>query len=64
MRYEYDGTITVLADSSGGKPLNAPNDVVVHPNDGSIWFTDPGYGGLMNYEGRRHNTGSPHPFKK
>ncbi len=64
VRYEYDGTITVLADSAGGKPLNAPNDVVVHPNDGSIWFTDPGYGGLMNYEGRRHNTGSPQPFQK
>ena len=26
-----------------------PNDAVVHPN-GDIWFTDPGYGGLMNYE--------------
>jgi hypothetical protein len=30
--------------------LNAPNDAVVHP-DGGIWFTDPGYGSLMNYEG-------------
>ena len=49
-RTEYDGSITVLMDEFGGKRLNAPNDVVVHP-DGHIWFTDPGYGILMNYEG-------------
>lgn len=49
-RTEHDGSITVLADSYAGKPLNAPNDVVVH-SDGSIWFTDPGYGILHNYEG-------------
>ena len=64
VRYEYDGSITVLADSANGKMLNAPNDAVVHPNDGSIWFTDPGYGSLMNYEGVRHDTGSPQPFQK
>ncbi len=51
-RTEHDGSITVLADSYQGKPLNAPNDVVVH-SDGSIWFTDPGYGILHNYEGGR-----------
>ena len=49
-RIELDGTITVLADNYKGKKLNAPNDVVVHSN-GSIWFTDPGYGILSNYEG-------------
>ncbi len=49
-RTEYDGTITVLMDSFDGKPLNAPNDVAVHP-DGGIWFTDPGYGIMLNYEG-------------
>lgn len=43
VRYELDGSVTVLADSFEGKPLNSPNDVVVHPN-GSIWFTDPHYG--------------------
>jgi gluconolactonase len=37
-------------DRYQGKRLNAPNDVVVH-SDGSVWFTDPGYGILMNYEG-------------
>ena len=49
-RTEPDGTITVLMNSYQGKRLNAPNDVVVHSN-GSIWFTDPGYGILSNYEG-------------
>jgi gluconolactonase len=52
VRYEYNGKITVLADKWQGKPLNAPNDVVVHP-DGGIWFTDPGYGILGNYEGAK-----------
>ncbi|MEQ8791344.1 MAG: SMP-30/gluconolactonase/LRE family protein [Pirellulaceae bacterium] len=53
VRYEYDGTITVLADKFDGKPFNAPNDAVVHPDDGSVWFTDPGYGSLMDYEGKK-----------
>ncbi|MDE0770195.1 MAG: SMP-30/gluconolactonase/LRE family protein [Opitutaceae bacterium] len=63
VRYEYDGSVTVLAESYEGKSLNAPNDAVVHPN-GDIWFTDPGYGALMNYEGTRIDTGSPQPIQK
>ena len=53
VRYEHDSSITVLASEWEGKPLNAPNDAVVHPDDGAIWFTDPGYGSLMNYEGHK-----------
>lgn len=64
VRYEWDGSMTVLADEANGKPFNAPNDAVVHPNDGSIWFTDPGYGQLMNYEGFRADTGSVQPYQK
>ncbi|MEP1933807.1 MAG: SMP-30/gluconolactonase/LRE family protein, partial [Roseibium sp.] len=51
-RTEYDGSITVLADSYDGKRLNSPNDVIVK-SDGSIWFTDPPFGILGNYEGHR-----------
>jgi len=63
VRYEYDGTVTVLADKFEGKSLNAPNDAVVHPN-GDIWFTDPGYGGLMNYEGNKAMGDSKQPHQK
>ena len=52
VRYELDGKITVLADKFEGKPLNAPNDGAVHA-DGSVWFTDPGYGSMMDYEGNK-----------
>jgi gluconolactonase len=64
-RYEYDGSVTVLAAKNDeGKELNAPNDGMVHPNDGAIWFTDPGYGALMNYEGKRYSTDNVQPFIK
>jgi gluconolactonase len=51
-RTEYDGTVTVLLDRFEDHPLNAPNDVVAH-SDGSIWFTDPGYGVDGHYEGKK-----------
>jgi gluconolactonase len=51
-RTEYDGTITVLMDRFHDKKLNAPNDVAVH-SDGAIWFSDPGYGIMSNYEGHK-----------
>lgn len=50
-RTEYDGSITEIADSYQGKRLNSPNDVVAH-SDGSIWFTDPSYGIMADYEGK------------
>ena len=46
VRYELDGSITVLADSFNGKRLNSPNVVGQNP-DGSYWFTDPPYGGQL-----------------
>lgn len=52
VRYEPDGTVTVIADKFEGKRLNSPNDIAVHP-DGGIWFTDPPYGIIGNYEGFR-----------
>ncbi len=52
VRYEANGEVTVLAEKFDGKHFNAPNDIVVHP-DGGIWFTDPGYGALFEYEGKK-----------
>ncbi|SVE05629.1 uncharacterized protein METZ01_LOCUS458483, partial [marine metagenome] len=49
-RTEHDGSLTVLINRFEGKRLNAPNDVVVH-SDGTVWFTDPDYGILSDYEG-------------
>jgi len=49
-RTEFDGQITILAEQYSGKALNSPNDVVV-ASDGAIWFTDPDYGIMGDYEG-------------
>ncbi len=57
VRYEHDGSIAIVAESFQGKRLNSPNDVVVH-RDGSIWFTDPPYGGQL-YEGAPDASGGP-----
>ncbi|MFT7594952.1 MAG: gluconolactonase [Paracoccaceae bacterium] len=51
-RREHDGSRSVIADGYAGRRLNSPNDVVVK-SDGSIWFTDPSYGILSDYEGKR-----------
>jgi len=51
-RTEHDGSVSVIASHWNGKRLNSPNDVVVK-SDGSVWFTDPSYGILMDYEGDR-----------
>jgi len=58
-RTEIDGSITVLADSHQGKRLNSPNDVVVR-SDGSIWFSDPSYGILSDYEGYKSKQEQEH----
>ncbi len=57
VRWELDGTMTVIADQFDGKGLNSPNDLVPHP-DGSIWFTDPPYGDTLS-EGHPDDAGGP-----
>ena len=59
VRFEYDGSTTVLADSFQGKRLNSPNDVVVK-SDGSVWFTDPPFGLYAFYEGMKAEPELPH----
>jgi gluconolactonase len=49
-RTGHDGNIAVVCDSFKGKRLNSPNDVIVKSDD-SIWFSDPPFGILGNYEG-------------
>lgn len=63
-RTEHDGSVTVIADNYQGKRLNSPNDVVVQSN-GSVWFTDPSYGILMDYEGDRADSeiGACHVYR-
>ncbi|MCG6901868.1 MAG: SMP-30/gluconolactonase/LRE family protein [Rhodobacter sp.] len=51
-RTEPDGSLSVIADKYKGKRLNSPNDVVVK-SDGTIWFTDPTYGIMSDYEGHK-----------
>src|SRR5438105_11472391 len=57
VRYELDGSVTIIASQFEGKRLNSPNDVAPHP-DGSYWFTDPPYGAQF-YEGTVDAAGGP-----
>ena len=57
VRYEHDGSVTVIADAYNGKRLNSPNDLAPHP-DGSVWFTDPPFGDSL-YEGVPDAPGGP-----
>ena len=55
VRTRFDAAMQPLADEVvvshyQGRRLNSPNDVVVK-RDGSVWFTDPPYGILSDYEG-------------
>jgi len=58
-RTEYDGSITVLADSYDGKPLNSPNDITTD-SDGNVWFTDPSFGISGDWEGKPAAAELPH----
>jgi gluconolactonase len=58
-RTEYNGSITVLADSFNGKRLNSPNDIVCR-SDGSVWFSDPPFGIGGNWEGDKATPELPH----
>ncbi|MDE2319879.1 MAG: SMP-30/gluconolactonase/LRE family protein [Rhodospirillales bacterium] len=58
-RRELDGRITILACEYEGKRLNSPNDVIVQPSNGTIWFTDPPYGIKTDYEGGKQQQENP-----
>jgi gluconolactonase len=57
-RLEHNGSSTTLVSQARGQRLNAPNDVVVK-RDGSIWFSDPLYGLMNDYEGGRQESEQP-----
>ncbi len=57
VRYEHDGSVTAIAETYQGKRFNSPNDIAVH-QDGSVWFTDPPFGGSL-YEGMVDAAGGP-----
>ncbi len=43
VRFEADGSRTIVADRYQGKRLNSPNDLSIDA-DGRVWFSDPRYG--------------------
>jgi len=58
LRTEHNGRVTSLVDSHQGQALNTPNDVVVK-RDGTVWFSDPLYGLVNDYEGGRRTSEQP-----
>ncbi|PYI26069.1 calcium-dependent phosphotriesterase [Aspergillus indologenus CBS 114.80] len=53
-------TLSLANDTYTSRPLlttfharayNSPNDVAIHPADGSIWFTDPDYASIQGLRG-------------
>ncbi|KAH7357201.1 gluconolactonase precursor [Rhexocercosporidium sp. MPI-PUGE-AT-0058] len=52
MEREEPYTVTPILTSFYGRPFNSVNDVVVHPKDGSIWFTDPTYGFMQGFKNK------------
>ena len=44
VRYEKDGTLTVLAEHHERRRFNSPNDLTIDAR-GTIWFSDPRYAG-------------------
>jgi gluconolactonase len=50
-RTEHNGTVVTLVNMHSNKTFNAPNDVAVK-SDGTIWFSDPNYGGSDTQPGR------------
>jgi gluconolactonase len=57
-RTEPDGQVVTVVDRYENKRLNSPNDIVCK-SDGSIWFTDPSFGILGNYEGTKAESELP-----
>lgn len=57
VRWELDGSMSIVADQFDGRPLNSPNDLAPH-KDGSVWFTDPQFGGNLA-EGHPDEEGGP-----
>ena len=54
----------IVVDRFEGRRLNSPNDIVVK-SDGTLWFTDPPYGIVSDYEGHKAESelGCNHVFR-
>jgi gluconolactonase len=52
-RLSLDGSVTPIVERYQGRRLNSPNDVIVRSSDGTIWFSDPTYGIMSDWEGHQ-----------